>query len=269
MKKVLFLFHKENYKFSCAQKKLFFLWFILFIMACKPQEITNFDQCVKAGNPVMESYPEQCKANGKTFVNEIEKEDVKETVKNGTIVEEIIEIKENKTEIKIETKAEEVVVEEEIKMGNRHAIIETNMGTIEIELFEDKAPITTDNFITLAEKGYYNGIIFHRIIPDFMIQGGDPTGTGTGGPGYKIKDEFGQGLKHTSAGMLSMANSGPNTGGSQFFITLAPTPWLDGKHAIFGKVVKGMDVLEAIGSVETDSQDRPKKEVVMKKVTIK
>jgi cyclophilin family peptidyl-prolyl cis-trans isomerase len=152
---------------------------------------------------------------------------------------------------------------------NRHAIIETNKGTIEIELFEDKAPITTKNFIDLAEKGFYNNVTFHRVIPDFMIQGGDPTGTGGGGPGYTIKDEFGPGLKHNKAGMLSMANAGPNTGGSQFFITVAPTPWLDGKHAIFGQVVKGQDVVTAISLLPRDSRDKPKEPVVMQRVTIK
>ena len=169
-------------------------------------------------------------------------------------------------------KTEEVTTKQTTEgdiMGNRIAVIETNHGTMEVELYEDKAPLTTANFIKLIEKGYYDGIIFHRIIKDFMIQGGDPTGTGSGGPGYAIKDEFGPGLKHTSAGILSMANSGPNSGGSQFFITLAATPWLDNKHAIFGKVVKGIDVLEKIGSLKTASGDRPLEEVVMQKVTIK
>ncbi len=154
-------------------------------------------------------------------------------------------------------------------MKNRTAIIETNMGTMEVELYEDKAPITTSNFINLSQKGFYDNLTFHRVIKDFMIQGGDPRGDGTGGPGYKIKDEFGPGLKHNSSGILSMANAGPNTGGSQFFITLAPTPWLDGKHAIFGKVVKGGDVLKAIGNVQTGRNDMPLEKVVVKKITIK
>ncbi|MDP7115969.1 MAG: peptidylprolyl isomerase [Candidatus Woesearchaeota archaeon] len=151
---------------------------------------------------------------------------------------------------------------------NRHAIIQTNLGTMDIELFEDKAPITTKNFIDLSEKGFYDGLIFHRVIKGFMIQGGDPKGDGTGGPGYDIKDEFGEGLKHDGKGVLSMANAGPNTGGSQFFITLAATSWLDGKHAVFGKVVDGMDVVDKIGAVET-SNDKPLQDVKMEKVEIK
>ncbi len=152
---------------------------------------------------------------------------------------------------------------------NRIAVFETNMGSFEIELFEDKAPITTKNFIDLAEKGFYDGLIFHRVIDGFMIQGGDPNGTGTGGPGYTIPDEFHKDLKHDSEGILSMANAGPNTGGSQFFITLAETPWLNNHHSVFGKVVKGMDVVKKIGKVDTDFQDKPLKKVVMEKVTIK
>ncbi len=155
------------------------------------------------------------------------------------------------------------------KNMNRIAVFETNMGTFEIELFEDKAPKTTKNFIDLAEKGFYNGLIFHRVIDGFMIQGGDPEGTGMGDPGYTIKDEFHKDLKHDSEGILSMANAGPDTGGSQFFITLAKTPWLDGHHAVFGKVIKGMDVVKKIGKVETGAQDRPINKVIMEKVTIK
>ncbi len=151
---------------------------------------------------------------------------------------------------------------------NRYAVIKTNMGTMKLELFEDKAPITTKNFIDLAEKEFYNGVIFHRVIKNFMIQGGDPDGIGTGGPGYSIKDEFHPDLKHDSKGILSMANSGPDSGGSQFFITLAATPWLDGKHAVFGKVVEGEDVLDAIGVTETGARDKPVTDVVMESVTI-
>ena len=151
---------------------------------------------------------------------------------------------------------------------NRKIKFTTNKGVFVAEMFEDKAPLTTKNFIELVEKGFYDCIIFHRVIDGFMIQGGDPTGTGMGGPGYKIKDEFGEGLKHDDEGILSMANAGPNTGGSQFFITLAPTPWLNGHHAIFGKVVEGMDVVRLIGVVPTDFRDRPREAVTMEKVEV-
>jgi peptidyl-prolyl cis-trans isomerase A (cyclophilin A) len=135
-------------------------------------------------------------------------------------------------------------------------------------MFEDKAPITTKNFIDLVTKGYYDGVIFHRVIDGFMIQGGDPTGTGRGGPGYNIPDEFHAELKHDGPGILSMANAGPNTGGSQFFITLGPTPHLNNRHAVFGKVIEGLDVVKAIGKTATGSGDRPLQEVAMKKVTV-
>ncbi len=153
--------------------------------------------------------------------------------------------------------------------SNRIAVMETSKGTMDIELFEDKAPVTTKNFIDLANKGFYNGVIFHRVIAGFMIQGGDPTGTGGGGPGYTIKDEFHPDLKHNSKGILSMANAGANTGGSQFFITLGPQPHLDGLHAVFGKLIKGENVLDAIGSVQTDQYDRPLQNVTIIKVTIR
>lgn len=153
-------------------------------------------------------------------------------------------------------------------MANPTVTIETNHGTIVAEMFMDVAPKTAGNFIDLAKKGYYDGLIFHRVIEGFMIQGGCPDGTGRGGPGYNIKDEFAPGLAHTHSGIFSMANAGPNTGGSQFFITLAATPWLDRKHAIFGKVTSGMDVVEAIGQVDTGMQDRPREDVVMKTVTV-
>ena len=151
------------------------------------------------------------------------------------------------------------------------AIIKTNMGTIEVELFADQTPKTVENFVGLAEKGYYNGIIFHRVIKDFMLQAGDPTGTGRGGASFwggKFDDEFVSDLKHDTPGILSMANAGPNTNGSQFFITLVPTPWLDGKHTVFGKVINGMDVVYAIGEVKTAAGDKPVNEVVMEEVTI-
>ncbi len=126
------------------------------------------------------------------------------------------------------------------------ATIVMDRGSIVIELFADKAPKTVNNFVFLAREGFYDGVTFHRVIADFMAQGGDPTGTGTGGPGYKFGDEFHPSLKHTGEGILSMANAGPNTNGSQFFITFVATPWLDGKHSVFGRVVKGMEVLKAI-----------------------
>ena len=151
---------------------------------------------------------------------------------------------------------------------NRQIRFKTNMGEFVAEMFENKAPKTTENFISLVEKKFYDGIIFHRVIDGFMIQGGDPTGTGMGGPGYKIADEFGEGLTHDDEGYFSMANAGPNTGGSQFFITLAPTPWLNGHHAIFGRVVEGMDVVRKIGVTKTDFRDRPLEEVKMETVEV-
>ena len=159
--------------------------------------------------------------------------------------------------------------EAEAAAKRQTAVFETSMGTFKIELYNDLAPVTVKNFTDLIKKNYYDGIIFHRVIDDFMIQGGCPQGSGMGGPGYSIKDEFGKGLKHDKPGKLSMANSGPDTGGSQFFITLVPCPWLDGKHAIFGHVSEGMDVVEKIGKVPTDSMDRPLKKVVIQKLTVK
>ncbi len=152
------------------------------------------------------------------------------------------------------------------------AKISTNMGDIEIELFAHKAPKTVENFVGLAEQNYYNGVIFHRVIDNFMIQGGDPTATGSGGESYFGKafaDEFHKDLKHFGPGVLSMANAGPNTNGSQFFITLVPTPWLDGKHSVFGQVINGLDVVKNIGKVQTSKPfDKPLKDVVMQSVTI-
>ncbi len=153
-------------------------------------------------------------------------------------------------------------------MSNRSVRFETTLGDFTVELFDDKAPATAKNFADLAQKGYYDGLVFHRVIDGFMIQGGCPEGTGTGGPGYTIKDEFHRDLHHDSKGILSMANAGPNTGGSQFFITLAATPWLDNKHAIFGRVTDGLDVVEKIGKVKTGRNDRPVDEVKMEKVTV-
>ena len=164
-------------------------------------------------------------------------------------------------------------IEEETNMPESMtiAVINTNMGTIEIELFADKTPKTVENFIGLANKGYYDGIIFHRVIADFMIQGGDPTGTGRGGSslwGASFEDEFVQKLKHDTPGILSMANSGPNTNGSQFFITLVPTPWLDGKHTVFGKVINGMNVVNDIGVTKTGAGDKPVEDIKMINVKI-
>ncbi len=126
------------------------------------------------------------------------------------------------------------------------AMFKTEKGDFEVELFADKAPKTVNNFVFLSRDGFYDGVTFHRVIPDFMAQGGDPTGTGTGGPGYKFADEFHPDLKHSKPGILSMANAGRNTNGSQFFITFTPTPHLDGKHSVFGQVVKGMEVVRSI-----------------------
>ena len=146
--------------------------------------------------------------------------------------------------------------------------METTLGNIEAELFEKDVPNTVNNFVTLAKKGYYDGIVFHRVIPNFMIQTGDPTGTGTGGPGYQFNDEFSPKLKHDRPGIFSMANAGPNTNGSQFFITLAPTAWLDKKHSVFGHVTQGMEIVDAIAAVARDARDKPLKPVAMKKVAV-
>ena len=148
------------------------------------------------------------------------------------------------------------------------AKFETSMGNFTIELHEAEAPNTVGNFVKLAEKSFYDGVIFHRVIDGFMIQGGDPTGTGRGGPGYQFADEIHPKLKHSSEGILSMANAGPNTNGSQFFITLVPTPHLDGKHTVFGKISEGMDVVKKIGKTPTARGDRPVTDVVMKSVRI-
>lgn len=153
-------------------------------------------------------------------------------------------------------------------MANRTAHFTTNHGDFQVELFDDRAPETAGNFAKLAEDGFYDGLVFHRVIADFMIQGGCPEGSGRGGPGYTIDDEFHPELRHDGEGALSMANAGPNTGGSQFFVTLVPTPWLDGKHAVFGKVTEGMDVVHQIGKVKTGRGDRPKNDVRIESVRI-
>src|SRR6476660_6926794 len=147
------------------------------------------------------------------------------------------------------------------------ATLHTNHGAIEIELYPEDAPKTVENFTKLAGDGFYDGVIFHRVIPDFMIQGGDPTGTGSGGPGYQFEDEFNQ--HRVERGALAMANAGPNTNGSQFFIvTTEATPWLDGKHTVFGRVTDGMDNVDAIEGTETDGSDRPVEAQVIKSVEL-
>ena len=154
-----------------------------------------------------------------------------------------------------------------------YANFDTSEGKFRVRLFADRAPRTVENFVSLAEGGktgkpFYDGLVFHRVIPNFMIQGGCPEGTGRGGPGYKFADEFHPALKHSKPGLLSMANAGPNTNGSQFFVTVAATPWLDDKHSIFGEVVEGYDVVEKISKAPRDAQDRPKKEVKINSVSI-
>lgn len=163
-----------------------------------------------------------------------------------------------------------------------HARFTTSEGSFRIRLFDDKVPNTVANFVGLAEgtkefvdpksgqkatRPFYDGLIFHRVIDNFMIQGGDPLGTGTGGPGYRFADEFHPTLRHDKPGILSMANSGPNSNGSQFFITLVPTPWLDNRHSVFGEVVEGMDVVSKIGSTQTRN-DRPVTPITIQSVTI-
>lgn len=163
------------------------------------------------------------------------------------------------------------------------AVFETSVGTFKVKLFHDKAPKTVENFIGLAEgtkewtdpktekqikKPFYDGLKFHRVIPNFMIQGGCPLGTGTGGPGYRFADEFNPSLKHDKPGYLSMANAGPNTNGSQFFVTVAATPWLDGKHTIFGEVVEGMDIVNSISKAKTAPGDRPLEDITIKTLKI-
>lgn len=146
--------------------------------------------------------------------------------------------------------------------------IQTTMGDILADLYAQEAPKTVENFVTLAGKNFYDGIIFHRVIPGFMVQTGDPTGTGRGGPGYEFKDEFSPSLRHDKAGVLSMANAGPDTNGSQFFITVAPAPWLDNRHSVFGRVTHGMDVVEKIVHVPRDKSDKPLQPVKMTRVEV-
>jgi cyclophilin family peptidyl-prolyl cis-trans isomerase len=147
------------------------------------------------------------------------------------------------------------------------ATIHTSEGPIELELHSEDAPKTVENFVKLSRDGFYEGVIFHRVIPDFMIQGGDPTGTGTGGPGYQFEDEFNQ--HQVERGALAMANAGPNTNGSQFFIvTVEAAPWLDGKHTVFGRVTSGMDVVDRISQVDRDANDRPREPVTIERIEL-
>jgi peptidyl-prolyl cis-trans isomerase A (cyclophilin A) len=154
-----------------------------------------------------------------------------------------------------------------------YAVFDTTEGKFKIKLFADKVPLTVENFVSLAEgtktgKPFYDGTVFHRVIPDFMIQGGDPEGTGRGGPGYRFADEFHKDLRHNKPGILSMANAGPNTNGSQFFVTVAATPHLDNRHSVFGEVSEGYDVVKKISQTPRNSQDRPLKEVRVNSVKI-
>ena len=147
------------------------------------------------------------------------------------------------------------------------ATMQTNHGTIDLELYDEDAPKTVDNFVKLSRDGFYDGVVFHRVIEDFMIQGGDPTGTGSGGPGYQFEDEFNE--HRVERGVLAMANAGPNTNGSQFFIVTADAcPWLDGKHTVFGRVTSGMDVVDEISKVETGPGDRPRNEVRIESIQV-
>jgi len=192
--------------------------------------------------------------------------------------------------VQIEKKEPEVQVKKEKKMGpGTYAVLEIGhksekLGEIVIKLYEDETPLTAGNFIDLAEgkrefidpetgetvkREFYDGLVFHRVIPNFMIQGGDPLGSGRGGPGYRFADEIVPQLKFDRPGLLAMANAGPNTNGSQFFITVAETPWLNGKHTIFGEVVEGMDTVMGISQIACGAADRPLEPVVMQKVTIK
>jgi peptidyl-prolyl cis-trans isomerase A (cyclophilin A) len=157
--------------------------------------------------------------------------------------------------------------------GDLYVEIQTRLGNIKARMYENEAPKTVANFVGLANGAitgdpYYDGVIFHRVIPNFMIQGGCPEGQGFGGPGYQIADEFAPDLEHDKPGLFSMANAGPNTGGSQFFITQVATPWLDGKHAIFGEVTEGMDIVHEIIAQPRDGRDRPHEEIAMEKVSV-
>lgn len=188
------------------------------------------------------------------------------------------------TAFSFHSKAAEKKTHKEGKGKDMIAVFETNKGTFKVKLFAEKAPKTVETFVGLADgtrewtdpktgnkvkKPFYDGLKFHRVIPNFMIQGGDPLGTGTGGPGFRFEDEFPTGApKHDKPGILSMANAGPNTNGSQFFVTVAATPWLDGKHTVFGEVIEGMDVVYDISKAKTGAMDRPAEDILIKHLTI-
>ena len=195
------------------------------------------------------------------------------------------ETKETKTKTtKTETTKKETTKKDDKKGKEMIGTFETNKGTFKVKFFNETAPKTVETFVGLADgtkewtdpktgskvkKPFYDGLKFHRVIPNFMIQGGDPLGTGTGGPGFRFEDEFTPNSpKHTKPGILSMANAGPNTNGSQFFVTVAATPWLDGKHTVFGEVIEGMDVVMNISKAPTGSMDRPSEDIVIKHLTI-
>jgi peptidyl-prolyl cis-trans isomerase A (cyclophilin A) len=197
------------------------------------------------------------------------KEEKPETKKIDTVKTQVQNTTPQTEQKKDTVKNEDANVKTEEKSKGDVMKIVTTMGTIKIKLFPDKAPMTVEHIKTLVNKGFYNGIIFHRVIDGFMIQGGDPTGTGTSGSGQTIPDEFGNGLKHSKAGIVAMANTGrPNSQDSQFYITLDATPHLDGKYTVFGEVIDGLDVVKKIGKVKTGPGDKPVETVKMTKVTM-
>lgn len=176
--------------------------------------------------------------------------------------------KQTKTKQKDMINKSEPILLEENEIVGKNAKFQTSLGDFTVKLYGDKTPLTVSNFVTLAKKGFFNGLIFHRVIAGFMIQGGDPKGDGTGGPDYKYKDEFSTDLKFDRKGILAMANSGPNTNGSQFFITVAPTPHLNNVHTIFGEVINGYDIVEKISNVKTNSLNKPLENITINKIDI-